>query len=182
MEESHMITMRHTATVTAAVAALLALTFTAADARSRTDQRFGMDDQRSSQRGEQWKHISGTIKKTKEVEVRGQDQDNLVVQLKTNRGDRMIVDLGNVEHIEDLDLQKGDHLTAWGRTVTIGGKRVFMAHKIRANDETVEIERQQMSGRDMRQRGRHADKYEFGTSHQDRPQQSARERQSGDNY
>ena len=177
-----MIMLKQIATLSVAVAALLALTFTAADARSRTDQRFGMDDQRSSQRGEQWKHISGTIRKTKEVEVRGQDHDNLVVQLKTNRGDRMIVDLGNVERIEDLDLQRGDHLTAWGRTVNIGDKRVFMAHKIWAYDEMVEIDRQEMPGRDIRQRGRHADEDEFGMSRHDRSsQQSSCGRQSGHN-
>jgi hypothetical protein len=66
--------------------------------------------------------------------------------------------------------------------VNIGDKRVFMAHKIKANDETVEIERQQISRRDMRQRGRQADKYEFESSRHHRSQQSSRAPQSGDNY
>ena len=169
--------MTQSATVSVVAAALLALAFTAADARSRTDQRFGMDDQGSS-RGEQWKHISGTIKKMKEVEVRGRDQDNLVVQLQTDRGGRTIVDLGNVEHLEDLDLEKGDRLTAWGRTVKISDKRVFMAHKIRANDETVEVERQSLSRRDMRQRGR--EPYDFGTSGEDRSRHPSSGAQSAD--
>ena len=177
-----MIRMRQRATVSVGAAALLAVAFTAADARTRSNQQYGVDYQRSHQRSEQWKHISGTIKKTKEVEVRGQDQDNLVVQLRTDRGERAVVDLGNVEHIEDLELQKGDYLTAWGRTVNIGDKRVFMAHKIEANDETVEIERQQISRRDMRQRGHQADKYEFESSRHNRSQQSSRGRQWGDNY
>ena len=177
-----MIMMRQTGTVSIAAAALLALTFTAADARTRTDQQHGRDDQRSDQHGKQWKHISGTIKKTKQVELRGQDQDNLIVQLQTNRGDKTIVDLGNAEHIEDLDLQKGDRLTAWGRTVNIGDKRVFMAHEIQANDETVEIDRKQMPQREMRDRGRYADRSELEMSRHDPSQRSSRGRQPGDNY
>lgn len=154
----------------------------AADVRTRNDQQYSRDGQRRNHQGEQqWKHISGTIKRTKQVELRGQDQDNLIVQLQTNRGDKIIVDLGNAEHIEELDLQKGDRLSAWGRTVNIGDKRVFMAHKVQANDETVEIDRKQMPQREMRQGGRYADRSELDMSRHDPSQGSSRGPQSSDN-
>lgn len=133
-------------------AVAVAVLFTGAvqntDALTRTDRQSSMQEQ---QRGHaEWQKISGTVKKTKHVGLRGRDQENLVVQIQTTQGGKKIVDLGNVEHVEDLDIQKGDRITAWGRSVDIGDKRVFMAHKIKANDETVEIERQQMSRQDSR--------------------------------
>jgi hypothetical protein len=152
----------------------------AGDVRTHSDQQYSRDGRRSNHHGEQWKHISGTIKRSKQVELRGQDQDNLIVQLQTNRGDKIIVDLGNAEHIEELDLQKGDRLSAWGRTVNIGDKRVFMAHKVQADDETVEIDRKQMPKREMRQGGRYADRSELDMSRHDPSQGSSRGLQSSD--
>lgn len=178
--------MTRTGTIIMAVSALLAVAVTAADARTRADQPSGMQDQRSVQRGDergsQWRQISGTIKKTKEVEVRGQDQDHLVVQLQRSRGGKAIVDLGNAEKLEDLDLQKGDRLTAWGRTVNIGDKRVFMAHKIEANNERIDIERRQTDARSMRQGSRTGDRDEFGMSREERSQTRYRGGPSADRY
>lgn len=119
-----------------------------ADARTRADQ-YGTQDERGMSRSTEWETISGTIKKMKNVTLLGLDQDNLVVQLQTNQG-RRIVDLGNADRAEDLDLEKGDRITAWGRTVKIGDKEVLMAHKLRTNDDTMNIERHRVAGSSTR--------------------------------
>jgi hypothetical protein len=130
-----------------AAAAFLASAAQTADARS--NRQSAMQEDQQSRRSSDWQKISGTVKRAKTVGLQGRDQENLVVQLETDRGRKKIVDLGNVEHLEDLDIQKGDRITAWGRTIDIGDKQVFMAHKLKANDETVHIERQLMSEEDM---------------------------------
>jgi hypothetical protein len=170
--------MTRTGTIITAASVLLALAVPAADARTRTDQPSGVHEQRSGD----WRQISGTIKQIKEVEVRGQDQDNLVVQLQTERGRKTVVDLGNAEKIEDLDLQKGDRLSAWGRTVNIGDKRVFMAHKIEANNERIDVDRRQVAPNSMRQGSRTGDHDDLSLSHEDRSQNRYRGRQSADRY
>lgn len=90
--------------------------------------------------------IMGTVKKTKKVSDKGGAEDSLVVQLKTQNEENMvIVDLGTVEKLKNVDLHVGNRITAWGRLVNIGDERVFMAHRLRTNDGTVDIERESSS-------------------------------------
>jgi hypothetical protein len=83
-----------------------------------------------AQQSSDWQKVTGTIKKTKHAALRNHDQENLLVQLETRQG-RRIVDLGNADTLEEFDLQKGDRITAWGTVKSIGNKKVFMARKLK---------------------------------------------------
>lgn len=120
-------------------------------AKNRGDRRASMQEEPQSRGTSDMKKIAGTITRTKNVGIRGQERENLVVQVDTKRGKR-IVDLGDAEKLEDLDLDKGDKITAWGRSVDIGDKRVLMAHRLKAGDETIDIQREQVPGRPSRDR------------------------------
>jgi len=114
----------------------------AVQARGQSERQSSMQQERQRSQGTQeMQKISGTVKRMKSVGVRGTDMENLVVQLDTKEG-RRVVDLGNAEDLEDIDIQKGDRITAWGHTVDIGDRPVFMAHKLRANEQTVQIDRE----------------------------------------
>ncbi len=131
---------------------------TADAAKNRGDRGSSMQEEQS-RRSSDMNKLSGTIKKTKNVGIRGQDRENLVVQLDTKRG-KKLVDLGDVDNLEDLDIQRGDKITAWGRAVKIGDKEVFMAHRLKASGETIDIEREQMPRDRQRERqmGRERDR------------------------
>lgn len=122
-----------------------------ADARTDRSDRQSIMQQGQPQRQSDFKKVTGTVKKMKNVELKGQGRENLVVQLRTKNGERKLIDLGDAEELEDIDIQKGDRISAWGRSVNIGDKHVFMAHKLRANGETIDIERQQVSQQSGRQ-------------------------------
>lgn len=120
------------------------------DARTDRTDRQSVMPYGQQQRQSDFKKVTGTVKRMKHVELRGQGRENLVVQLRTKNGERTLVDLGDAEELEDIDIQKGDRISAWGRSVNIGDKHVFMAHKLRANGESFDIERRpvfQQSGR-----------------------------------
>ncbi len=125
-----------------------------ADAAMRSEKSRMQQDDRQSQRSSDWQKITGTIKGTKNVGLRNRDQENLVVQLQTKQGRKRIVDLGDVENLEDLDIQKGDKITAWGRTFNIDDKQVFMARKLKADGETISIDRPELSQLSRQQMGR----------------------------
>jgi len=127
-----------------------------ADAARFSDRPERDYDRQSSMQGEQQSHryqgqhqdqrkISGTVQRSKTIGLRGSDEENLIVKLETRDGRTKIVDLGNAEHIEDLDIQRGDRITVWGRSATVGNQRIFLADKVRANDQTMNIERNQMT-------------------------------------
>jgi hypothetical protein len=105
------------------------------------------DHQPQMQQDLDMQKIMGTVKKTKKVETQGGDQEHLVVQLKLQEAESMIVaDLGDVEKLKDMDIQVGNRITAWGRSVNVGDKSVFMVHRLQTNDGMIDIERQS-SGR-----------------------------------
>lgn len=117
------------------------------DTSSTSKHEYRDQGQESSGQGDpssDWKKITGTVKKTKHVGLRNSDQENLLVQLKTSQG-RRIVDLGNAEKLEDVGIQKGDHISVWGKVKTIGDREVFMARKLKVNGEKIFIDRRASS-------------------------------------
>lgn len=134
------------------------------DAAMRSDRESGMQrDDRQSQRSAEWQKITGTVKRTKTVGLRNRDQENMIVQLQTREGRKKIVDLGDVENLEDIDIQQGDKISAWGRTFNIDDKQVFMARKLKANGETISIDRPELSQL-SRQPGRQMERQSRGES------------------
>ncbi len=127
----------------------------------------GKQNQRAQEsyqgRGQEHRRISGTVQRTKTVGLQGRDEENFIVKLETQDGRSKIVDLGNAENIEDLDIQRGDRITVWGRTTHIGDQRIFLADKVRVNDETVTIDR------------RYSARYDENVNQMGRDRQTAKE-------
>lgn len=119
-----------------------------------SSQHSGMQrekGQSSSERSGDWQKITGTVKKAKPVGLRHKDQDNLLVQLETDKGRRRVVDLGDAKRLE-MDIKNGDKITAWGRTMNFGGKNVFVARKVEARGQKVSIEHPDLAAEDSDRR------------------------------
>jgi hypothetical protein len=110
-------------------------------------QHSGMQREKGQSSGEgsgERQKITGTVKKAKPVGLRHKDQDNLLVQLETDKGRRRVVDLGDAKRLE-LDIKNGDKITAWGRMMNFGGKDVFVARKLEAHGQKVSIDHPDLS-------------------------------------
>ncbi|OQW32300.1 MAG: hypothetical protein A4E19_19940 [Nitrospira sp. SG-bin1] len=100
------------------------------------------------QREQGLQKLMGTIKKTEKVGAEDRDQQNLIVQLKTQKQEKTItVDLGNVEQLKDMDIQVGNRIIVWGRLVIDGDNHLFRAHRLWIAGGTIDIERPEMSNR-----------------------------------
>ncbi len=107
--------------------------------------------QSSSERSGDWQKITGTVKKAKPVGLRNKDQDNLLVQLETDKGRRKVVDLGDAKRLE-MDIKNGDRITAWGQPMRFGDKDVFVARKLEAHGQKVRIEHPDLAMEDSDRR------------------------------
>lgn len=100
-----------------------------------------------------WQKVSGFIRKMRKFDVGNGEQQNMVVQIQTDKGRHQTIDLGNVEELEDLDIRRGDRITAWGKTKTISGRQLLMAKTLKIDGEKIRIDRPEMS-QQSRQRTR----------------------------
>lgn len=106
--------------------------------RSSSDRARGHQQARTAQFGH---HFTGDLVKTKTVNMFG-DQ-HVLAKIRKSNGKTCLVDLGPKKKIAKLDLQKGD-------TLRIDGRRgMLAAGRVRANDETVTIDRQWAGDRGM---------------------------------
>lgn len=115
------------------MASLIAGSFaSAAPPERQTDQQ---QRQRVSETGE--------VVRTKTVALRGRQDSHQVVLLRTEDGQRRIVDLGPAKRLADLKIGEGDKLTVRGRLVQVGDHRVLMGHQVKAadNGQTVQVAR-----------------------------------------
>lgn len=104
------------------------------DQRQR-DQRSGQDARRGQ--------TTGTVVQTKRVGVRGSDRQHLVVLLRTERGNRVAVDLGDVNRLDREAPSRGDQIRVRGRLVRIGDRNVIVGEQLqRRGGRTVRIEPQ----------------------------------------
>ena len=116
-----------------------------ADASMQSQRQFEMQgEDGAGQAGERWRKVSGTIKKMKNVALNNRDQENLVIEVQSRHGRQRIVDLGNADNLQEIDLQKGDRITAWGTSMTIGDRQVFMARKLKANGKKIRLDRPEL--------------------------------------
>lgn len=84
---------------------------------------------------QQWRQISGEIRRMRRTD-QGRDTRHAVVQLRNS--DKQI-DLGPVNELQDLDLQQGDRISILARKGRVGGERMLVAQKIRANGQTIDV-------------------------------------------
>lgn len=104
------------------------------------------DRQSQMQANQNSQKIMGTVKKTKKVVTHGSDRESLIVQLKTQEEEKNIVlDLGDEEKLQGLDILAGKRVTVWGRSVNIDDQYVFVAHRLQTTKGTINIECRRMS-------------------------------------
>jgi len=93
-----------------------------------------------------WKFLSGEIERVKKVKIRGTQQENLAVLVFTDRGNRVVVDLGPINQFRDIELRSGDYISARGPVFNINGRLVMFAKELRADEQTVRINRAMRGG------------------------------------
>lgn len=106
------------------------------DMQRRDRQR---DEQARRQRRPLRGQVTGEVVKTKRVSVRGSDRQHLIVLLKTDRGHRVPVDLGDVNRLRQRP-QEGDRVRVGGRVVQIGDRRVLIGEQLGAGGRMVRIQ------------------------------------------
>jgi hypothetical protein len=102
-------------------------------------QTMQVQRQQQGMTRQQAKQVTGQIKRMKEVNFRGTDQTNQVVLLETQQGRQLAVDLGNVQNLQDFNLQQGTQIQVQGKPVRIGDRMVLLANQLEANGQTMRI-------------------------------------------
>lgn len=105
------------------------------------------DETASSEKGYEMDHrdrsITGIVEATRKIKLRDSKQENLLVKIKTEKGRLLYADLGPAKDLDDLNIQKGDRITAMGRDIRVQDKRILMAIFVSADGETVSIDRRE---------------------------------------
>lgn len=111
---------------------------------SGSQRRMGQASMGGSQ------YVRGEVLRTKKIDVRGTDTQNLVALVETDSGRRTVVDLGPLSnlHNNDVHLGRGDHLSVRGFFVRIGDHRVLMARQLRFDGDNVSINRPRLPARE----------------------------------
>ncbi|WP_390622534.1 PDZ domain-containing protein [Candidatus Laterigemmans baculatus] len=107
--------------------------------RDRRDRMERMDRERRDRerQGKQRSsrgRVTGEVVQAKRVDVRGTDRQHLVVLLKTERGARVPVDLGELRRLGAQPPQVGDTIKVRGRLVQIGDRHVVVGEDMEGRD------------------------------------------------
>lgn len=86
--------------------------------------------------------FSGTIDRTKELEIEGSDNKHEVAILKSgDENQKMLVDLGPVQQLDKLNIEQGDKVRVQGIAMNINHRRVLVAENVRKNGKSLHITR-----------------------------------------
>jgi len=85
--------------------------------------------------------VDGTIIEMKDVKLAGFDEKHVVARIKNRENMVAKVDLGPKGRISDLDINKGQSVSAWGKRGTINEKYMLMAYWINVDGNRVSIKR-----------------------------------------
>lgn len=105
----------------------------------RQGQSEGSSDRARMQQKKRRGHISGTIIRTKLVDVKGTADRHQVVLLRTERGKRVPIDLGPTKGLRDVTIKSGQDVTAYGTIARIGEKSLVIAEQLRVGDQQVRL-------------------------------------------
>lgn len=89
--------------------------------------------------------MNGVVENTQNVDVRGGGGQNVVVLLHNERGKRVLVDLGPVSGMQEMQLKKGDRIAVTGHSVRIGDRAILFAESVSMNNRTVQVTRPEYS-------------------------------------
>lgn len=104
-------------------------------------QRQERREERDAQRVER-QQLTGEIVRQKEVGIRGLREPHLVVQVETEEGERLPVDLGPKKNLQHLELGAGTSIAASGRQISIGEHDLLVADRLQVDDRTIRIHRE----------------------------------------
>lgn len=107
-----------------------------AQAADKESQQQAKEQQRM--RSSKTYAVTGEVQKTKKVQVR--QGQNLVAQVKTNRG-LANVDLGPADQAAQWDVSEGTELAARGPLAPVGDKKVLLAKAVKIGDQQASIDR-----------------------------------------
>ncbi|MEQ8846899.1 hypothetical protein [Botrimarina sp.] len=89
-------------------------------------------------RPERWTRKRGEVRDVRTAGGDDRGERHLVVELKGDDG-TCTVDLGPEDALGGLDLQRGDRVAVLAREGKIGGQKMYIAQKVRANDRTIDV-------------------------------------------
>jgi hypothetical protein len=86
-----------------------------------------------------WRRYSGRIVDEKTLDIRNSDRERMLVLLERDDGQRVVVDLGDEDRLDEVDLDEGDAVTVEGHLMRVGGRDVLMAERIGTEDGSTAI-------------------------------------------
>ncbi|KAF0096291.1 MAG: hypothetical protein E1N59_258 [Puniceicoccaceae bacterium 5H] len=132
----------------------------------RDGNRQGQNQQAQSQQDQmKVKRLKGQIEGFRQMELQNRQGDKdqfTVVKLSLQDGRSTVVSLGRTNEVQDLDLQQGDRVQLMGSPGQIDGQPVFVARKLRVNDQTVDVNRA------IRRQDANSSKSNYSRSHSQR--------------
>jgi hypothetical protein len=87
------------------------------------------------------KRIRGEIKSTHSTQFRGVDQGHLIARVQLDSGRTVPVNLGPESDFQDLDLQRGDEISALVSQGRMNGQRAFIAEQVSFQGKMIEVNR-----------------------------------------
>jgi hypothetical protein len=89
-----------------------------------------------------WQRVHGNVTQTREIELPGMEDRMMVGMVKTDQGQQSLVCFGPREDLENVQISQGQPLTIEGPVFHIGGKKLVLAQRLRADGQTVDINQQ----------------------------------------
>jgi hypothetical protein len=85
--------------------------------------------------------ITGTVERTKQVDLRRNPSKELVILLRTDDGSKHIVDLGTTRALGSQKARTGDKVTVRGRMASLGKYQVLVARTLQQGERQYTIRR-----------------------------------------
>lgn len=123
----------------AALAAMLAASPAYARSPQKDNPRGGQ--QPSGQAGKGQMQVSGKILEEKQVNIKGTHRKNWVALLQTADGKQVVVDLGPVEKLKDVNIRRGQTLSVQGTQVRVGNRPVLFATEVNDTRKSLKVSR-----------------------------------------
>lgn len=109
--------------------------------RDSGSPKKGSADNQLQEGRKQVAHLTGTIEGLRNVELTresGATNTYTLAKVRLDRKDSTVVALGRAAQVQDLNLKKGDEIESVGRRGTIDGNDVFVAHRLKAGNRTID--------------------------------------------
>src|SRR6056297_3535514 len=120
------------------------------DVQPKQKMQRGQSQQRQPQQ------VQGTLVRTRQAKFRGHDRSFIVGELRTQEGERQLINMGPKEKFSDINFDEAGQIKVMGRTGSISGKEALIAEKVQVNGETIQIKPDTQRDQRWRQQQREA--------------------------